>query len=116
MDAAHRRIEEEMGFDCPLVPAFQFRYRAELDHGLTENEYDHVFFGIFGGTPHPNPLEVMDFRYVGIPDLKKEIAENPDHFTAWFKIILDKIEPYMESFNAHRGRRRRKGKSETPAA
>ena len=29
--AAHRRLVEEMGFDCPLEKAFDFIYRAELE-------------------------------------------------------------------------------------
>jgi isopentenyl-diphosphate delta-isomerase len=31
IDAAHRRLKEEMGISCPLLPLFSARYRAELD-------------------------------------------------------------------------------------
>src|SRR5262245_54825248 len=27
LDAAHRRLREEMGFDCPLQPSFTFVYK-----------------------------------------------------------------------------------------
>lgn len=47
--AAHRRLSEEMGFDCPLRELFQFTYRTEFDNGLIEHEYDHVWTG----TEHP---------------------------------------------------------------
>lgn len=46
LDAAHRRLQEEMGMDCELTELFQFSYRHEFENGLIENEYDHVFMGI----------------------------------------------------------------------
>src|SRR5690349_20155369 len=36
--AAHRRLGEEMGFDCELRAAFEFLYRVELDGALIEHE------------------------------------------------------------------------------
>ena len=40
--AAHRRLQEEMGFDCELQELLQFTYKVKLDHDLWEHEYDHV--------------------------------------------------------------------------
>src|SRR5689334_1861243 len=37
--AAHRRLSEEMGFDCDLEPAFSFVYRAQFPNGLVEHEF-----------------------------------------------------------------------------
>jgi len=84
--AAHRRLREEMGFDCPLTPAFHFIYRAELDHGLTEHEFDHVYFGVFDGEPVLNRAEACDWRWVAPAALDAEIAAKPATFTVWFKI------------------------------
>ena len=36
-EAAHRRLLEEMGFDCELTKAFHFIYKKELDKGLIEH-------------------------------------------------------------------------------
>jgi len=33
--AAHRRLREEMGFDCPLREEFSFKYKIDFDNGLT---------------------------------------------------------------------------------
>src|SRR6186713_1911258 len=41
--AAKRRLLEEMGFNIPLQKIFHFVYKAEVDKGLTEYEFDHVF-------------------------------------------------------------------------
>ena len=45
LDAATRRLKEEMGIETPLYETFSFIYKAELDNNLTEHEFDHVFFG-----------------------------------------------------------------------
>lgn len=43
-EAAHRRLREEMGFDCELKKESSFIYNAKLDRGLTEHEFDYVFY------------------------------------------------------------------------
>lgn len=90
--ATHRRLNEEMGFDCKLTKKFCFTYKAIFDNGLTEHEYDCVFEGKFDGTPRPNPSEVMDFRWISMKDLKKDIEKNPEKYAEWFKIALRKTE------------------------
>ncbi|MEX2596553.1 MAG: isopentenyl-diphosphate Delta-isomerase [Salibacteraceae bacterium] len=90
-EAAHRRLMEEMGFDCPINEVFSFIYKAKLDQGLTEHEFDHVFFGRFNGNPKPNPEEVKDWKFVKPSDLERHIQQNPHQFTEWFKIALEKI-------------------------
>src|SRR5690349_7536217 len=46
-NAAHRRLFEEMGIRSELGHAFHFTYKAALDKGLSEHEFDHVFIGKF---------------------------------------------------------------------
>lgn len=84
--AAHRRLKEEMGFDCSLKHAFHFIYRAELDHALIEHEFDHVYFGTYDAEPVLNRAEACDWRWVAPDALDAEIASAPDQFTVWFKI------------------------------
>ena len=86
--AAHRRLKEEMGFDCDLEFKFSFIYKAHLDNNLTEHELDHVFIGTYNDEPKLNPEEVMAYRWVDLMDLKKDIEKNPQNYTAWFKIIF----------------------------
>ena len=57
--AAHRRLKEEMGFDCEIKEIFSFTYRVKFDNNLFENEYDHAFLGKFDGKPMPNSKEVF---------------------------------------------------------
>ena len=90
-DAAHRRLQEEMGMDCELTELFQFSYRHEFANGLIENEYDHVFMGISDELPLPNPAEVAGFRYIDTDLLSFELLEQPEQYTAWFKICLEQV-------------------------
>lgn len=90
--AAHRRLEEEMGFDCEINHQFSFVYKAELDQGLTEHEFDHVFTGIYESEIKPNPEEVVAFKYVSISELKKDLNAHPEHYTEWFKIAFKQLD------------------------
>jgi isopentenyl-diphosphate delta-isomerase len=84
MEAAHRRLGEEMGFDCQLTEHFTFIYRAQLDRGLTEHELDHVLGGVFAGTPRPDPREVSEWRKVAVDDLAQDLGHQPEQYSAWF--------------------------------
>ena len=88
LEAAHRRLREEMGFDVPLQEVFSFVYRAGLDTGLTEYEYDHVLVGEFSGEPLCNPQEVDDWRWISPEVLKADMEAFPQKYSAWFKIII----------------------------
>jgi isopentenyl-diphosphate delta-isomerase len=91
LDAANRRLQEEMGMHSLLKPIFTFVYKAEFANGLTEHEFDHVFFGESNEMPSINIEEVEDFRFVGIEELQNEIKETPQNFTPWFLIALDRV-------------------------
>ena len=90
IEAAHRRLREEMGFDTGLEEIFQFRYVAEFGNWLTENEYDHVFLWYYDWVVEFNVDEVSDYIWIWIDELRKNILENPDKYTQWFKIMLKK--------------------------
>ena len=89
--AAERRLKEEMGIECNLYYAFNFLYKAKFDNHLIENELDHVFIGFCDEIPKPNPSEVKNYRYINSYDLMNEINENPNIFTPWFKICIDRV-------------------------
>ncbi len=88
IEAANRRLKEEMGIEAALDFAFKFIYKAKLDHGLTEYEYDHVFIGRYGGEPEINPIEVNNWKWISLNTLNKDIKRNPDNYTVWFKDIM----------------------------
>ncbi|WP_091514157.1 4-hydroxy-3-methylbut-2-enyl diphosphate reductase [Flexibacter flexilis] len=93
--AAHRRLQEEMGFDCALYELFTFTYRADVGHGLIEHELDHVFVGIYEGEIHPNPAEADAYEYVSLEKLEARMQAEPHTFTEWFKIIVPQLTDYL---------------------
>ncbi len=90
IDAAKRRLKEEMGLECELVPGFSFVYRAEFGE-LTEFEFDHVFFGTTNQIPSPEPEEVVAWQYVSPEVLTAELGQTPEKFTEWFKICYERV-------------------------
>ena len=89
IDAAARRLLEEMGIKTDLNLAFNFTYRAELENGLIEHEYDHVLIGEFNGLPILNKDEAEDWKWISVEDLRKNIKENEKDYTVWFVIAFD---------------------------
>lgn len=92
LQAAHRRLREEMGFDCELRKAFGFLYRAELQGQLVEHEYDHVFAGEFTGAPVPNAVEVEAWRWMSMKELRQALSENPDDYSYWLRVAVNQRE------------------------
>ncbi|WP_411273441.1 isopentenyl-diphosphate Delta-isomerase [Daejeonella sp.] len=95
-DACSRRLAEEMGITCRLTFAFTFTYRAEFGNGLIEHEFDHVYFGKSDKIPKLNPEEVMDWKYIPINELQKDIVTYPENFTEWLKICLPKVVQHID--------------------
>lgn len=89
--AAQRRLYEEMGLRCTLQHRFSFLYKADLDDGMTEHEYDHVYFGYTDDIPKADPEEVADWAYRSVADIDALIAGQPALFTEWFKLIFAKL-------------------------
>ena len=88
LDAAKRRLQEELGITCDVKEVGTFIYKATFDNGLTEWEYDHVLIGTFTGMPQPNPEEVADWKWVSKEAVEKEVKANPEKFTVWFPLVL----------------------------
>lgn len=91
LDAAHRRLQEEMGFDCSLEEIFVFQYKAEFDNGLTEKEIDHVLLGRYNDDPDPNPEEVGDWKWIKPGELLIDIERNPEKYTKWLRISIEEV-------------------------
>ncbi|PCJ80242.1 MAG: isopentenyl-diphosphate delta-isomerase [Bacteroidetes bacterium] len=89
--ACKRRLMEEMGMQCELEEIFCFEYKAHLNSGLTEWEYDHVLIGNTDTEPVINPSEVADFIYIGTKQLLSDLDSNPDKYTHWFKASVKKV-------------------------
>ena len=91
LQAGIRRLQEEMGFVTPLKETLSFIYKAPFDNGLTEHELVHIMVGSYEDAPIINPDEVADWKWMPLEDVKQDIDDNHQLYTAWFKIIFEKF-------------------------
>jgi isopentenyl-diphosphate delta-isomerase len=96
LDAANRRLDEEMGIKTSLRKVYDFIYKAELDNQLTEYEFDHVFYGVCDKDPILNKDEAEDFKWVDMETLNNDIIKNEDNYTVWFKIAFEYFYNYLK--------------------
>ena len=91
-DAARVRLYQEFGFYAELKEIFSFIYRSsDAKSGLTEHEFDHVFYGEFSGDPQPNPDEIDDWKWVDLAELLTDLEGNPHDYTPWFKVAIHQV-------------------------
>lgn len=96
LNAAERRLEEEMGIRTSLKYLFSLSYQDQLDNGMWENEYDHVFLGHYTANDFAaDPAEISEIQKVDIEQLENDIARHPERYTFWFKLLLPRIKMYL---------------------
>ena len=90
-EAARRRIEEELGFTTYLNFLLKFEYQANYLNIGSENEICAIFIGQYKGKIKPNLEEIAEYKWIDIEELKMDIFKNPNKYTPWFKIGLNKL-------------------------
>ena len=104
LEAANRRLEEEMGMHAHLQQVFHFTYLAPLDNQLTEHELDHVFVGFTDQTPIPNSSEVKNYAYKTPQWVLNDITNNPDKYTEWFKKVANDVYTHIKQLTLTQNR------------
>ncbi|TAM13099.1 MAG: isopentenyl-diphosphate Delta-isomerase [Nevskiaceae bacterium] len=89
--AVHRRLNEELGFDCELKFLFKFEYQAQFDADGAEHELCWVFIGHSQAAARVNATEISATRWIAPAALDAEMAAHPETFTPWFKIEWARI-------------------------
>ena len=95
LEAASRRLMEEMGIDTPLQEVFHFRYCATFENGLTENELDHVFIGRYDGPVSFCPEEAEEVMWADPQTLVQDIRLQPEQYTYWLRQALPNVLLHM---------------------
>lgn len=95
VEAAQRRLKEELGFSIPLKKVFDFTYKTQFENGLTEHEVDHVFTGTYDGIIAPTPAEVADYKFLSIDQIANQLKTHPENYTSWFHIAFPKIQAWQ---------------------
>ena len=87
-----------MGFSCDLKEVFSFLYYIKFDNDLIEHEFDHVYFGRYSNEISINPLEVEDYKWISLDNIKVDLKTNPDNYTFWFKYIIENYKRNRRKF------------------
>ncbi len=93
--AALRRLDEEMGFTCPLAALGTITYRAEFSNGMIEHEIVHVFRGVYAGAIRPNPEEADGYEWAEIEEVRRRVAAAPESYSVWFREYIAAQWPMM---------------------
>jgi isopentenyl-diphosphate Delta-isomerase len=91
--AAARRLNEELGITLPLAETRIVEYEADVGNGLFEHERVHMFLGEADRAAlmiEPNPEEVAEARWVTADELHRELKQQPERFTPWFRIYVER--------------------------
>jgi isopentenyl-diphosphate Delta-isomerase len=91
IDAATRRLAEEMGVDCVLIPASRLTYCVNVGGGLVEHELNHVFVGEFDGVPRSNDEEVARWVWADRDLLRDMRRHRADLLTPWFEPVITSL-------------------------
>jgi len=90
--AAHRRLTEELGIDCPLQFLFKFQYQAQFDATGAERELCSVFIGRCAGRVRINPQEIHAWRWISMAALEAEMSgPQAARFTPWFRLEMQRV-------------------------
>jgi isopentenyl-diphosphate Delta-isomerase len=84
--AVTRRLEQELGFKCPLEYLYKFKYHAQYEGIGAEHELCSVYFGRYDGPVDVNVNEIAAWRFLGVEALEHELELAPETFTPWFKM------------------------------
>jgi isopentenyl-diphosphate delta-isomerase len=58
-----------------------------------------VMYGYSNESPTLNPEEAIDYKWIGLDELKSAIVNQPELYTAWLKIILRDHHQHINSFS-----------------
>jgi isopentenyl-diphosphate Delta-isomerase len=94
LNAAMRRLNEELGFTAGLEKIFAFTYRSEFANGLTEYEFDHVYIGQYDGAVYPDKEEVSDYCYRNFDAIRFDLETDPHKYTSWFHLAFPAVEKW----------------------
>ena len=87
LDAAHRGIQEELSLRCGELSPLGSPTTHQLvlpEQNLKNCEFTQCYRGEVNGEVNLDPVEVADWRYVGITDLCEQLRSTPSRFTPWF--------------------------------
>jgi len=92
-EAAYKELDEELfsnsgipkGLRLEQISSFWKRTR------LNDQEFTHLFAGIYSGPFTPNPKEVAEIRFLGVEEALRDISKYPILYTTSVAICLNRF-------------------------
>ena len=91
LQAATRRLKEELDIVAELNSLFTFQYHARFKDIGSEREICEVYFGQISGEVTGNDREIEELKWMDIPAFEDGLALNPDQFTPWLLLEWTRI-------------------------
>lgn len=91
IDAAHRRLREELNTESELTHLFAFEYHARWKDEGSEHELCHVFVGPCLGEVKVNPTEIKAWRFVSPEELDAALRDEPHLYSPWLQLEWPRI-------------------------
>jgi isopentenyl-diphosphate delta-isomerase len=85
IQAARRRLREDLGVDANLRFGFFSRYQSVLDNRMQENEFVYVYFGDLRAPVNPNVDEINAVDFLTQREIDRRLKQKPSSFTYWLK-------------------------------
>jgi isopentenyl-diphosphate delta-isomerase type 1 len=102
VEAAERRLCEEMGLVIKLIEIGVFNYKAEFTNGLTENEVDHILIGNYHDELiQANAQEVSNYCWQELQSVWQDLHVHEEKYTPWFATALRLAERGLEAIKLH---------------
>ena len=89
-EGTQRRLWQECRIKTALREVDSFIYRANFNAKIAEHEFDHVFVGKHDGKFQFDKSEVDGWAWIDCDALLGDVKANPNHYTPWFKIALQR--------------------------
>ena len=92
IEAASRRVREELGLQVELEFIYKFEYRAVWEGEFCEHELCHVFVGNTSNEPNCNPTEVLDWQWISVQNLNQAIQSEDMNLTPWLLLEWEELQ------------------------
>lgn len=90
--ATERRLLDELNIRAQLEFVYKFTYQASYGTLGSEHELCWVYLGRVYQDVAANRHEIAATRFLGVAELRQELATVPEHFTPWFKLEWQRLE------------------------
>jgi isopentenyl-diphosphate delta-isomerase len=84
MDAASRRLREELGISASCHFLYRFEYHAHFDSIGAERELCHVLVARSDAVVSPNTDEIKEIKWCTRAEISTQLAVSEAQFTPWF--------------------------------